>query len=280
MARPPGCPGRLFDYVTTMQTYFRIFLSAAKMSWAMYSVELTPVVLFGSKIPRAVLQALFFVFIAKAAGGMELAKFALIGNAVHAAVFPAIIYMAIVIELEKWAGTLPHLIASPANWLPVLMGRSTATFGDAIFSTTIVLGILVPLIAPDIAILNLLRAIPVLFITVASAAGLGWLVGAISLPLRWGSLISNMTGYAMMVTCGVNFPLLALPPAIQWLGRCLPMTHGLLAVRALVDGAAYSDVAGLAGTEILIGVIYAVAAWALFRYRLRVARAQGTFEQV
>src|SRR3990172_10713277 len=88
-----------------MKAYLRLFLTGARASWAMYAVELTPTVLLGSKIPRSVLQALFFVLIAKAAGGDQLAHFALIGNAVHAAVFPAIIYMAIVIELEKWAGT-------------------------------------------------------------------------------------------------------------------------------------------------------------------------------
>lgn len=263
-----------------MQAYLRVFWTGVRASWSMYAVELTPAVFFGSKIPRAVLQALFFVLIAKAAGGDELARFALIGNAVHAAVFPAIIYMAIVIELEKWAGTLPQLIAAPTHWLPLLLGRSAATFGDAFFSTVIVLGILIPVLSPDIALWNLLRAAPLVLLTVASASGLGWLVGSISLPLRWGALISNMTGYAMMIVCGVNFPLAGLPPLVQGLGRALPMTHGLLAVRAVVDGAAYAEVAGLVGMELLIGLAYAAAAWLLFGHRLRTARGQGNLELV
>ncbi len=263
-----------------MKPYLRLFWTGVRASWAMYSVELTPLVLFGSKIPRAVLQALFFVLIAKAAGGSQLARFALVGNAVHAAVFPAIIYMAIVIELEKWAGTLPQLIASPMHWLPLLVGRSAATFGDALFSTTIVLGVLIPILSPDIAALNLLRAVPLLLLTVASASGLGWLIGAISLPLRWGALISNMTAYAMMVLCGVNFPLTALPPTFQTVGRALPMSHGLLAVRAVIDGAPYSQVMRLMGTELLIGLLYGMAAWLLFGYRLNVARQKGNLELV
>ncbi len=263
-----------------MKSYLRLFWTGVRASWAMYSVELTPLVLFGSKIPRAVLQALFFVLIAKAAGGSQLARFALVGNAVHAAVFPAIIYMAIVIELEKWTGTLPLLIASPMHWLPLLVGRSAATFGDALFSTTIVLGVLIPILSPDIAGLNLVRAVPLLLLTVASASGLGWLIGAISLPLRWGALISNMTAYAMMVLCGVNFPLTALPPAFQTVGRALPMTHGLLAVRAVIDGASYSQVMRLMGTELLIGLLYGMAAWLLFGYRLNVARQKGNLELV
>lgn len=263
-----------------MGAYWRVFTTGVRASWAMYAVELTPAVLLGSKIPRSVLQALFFVFIAKAAGGDAMARFALVGNAVHAAVFPAIIYMAIVIELEKWAGTLPQLIAAPTHWLPLLLGRSAATFGDALFSTAIVLGILIPVLEPGIELLNLLRAAPLVLITVASASGLGWLVGSIALPIRWGSLISNMTGYAMMVLCGVNFPLAGLPPLLQWAGRSIPMTHGLLAVRAVVDGASYTDVARLAGTELLIGAAYSVAAWWLFSHRLHSARVTGSLELV
>lgn len=263
-----------------MGAYWRIFLSGVRASWAMYAVELTPMVLFGSKIPRALLQALFFVIIAKAAGGDSLARFALVGNFVHAAVLPAIIFMAIVIELEKWAGTLPHLIASPTHWLPLLVGRSAATFGDAIFSSALVLVVLVPLLALDVSYINLLRAIPLLLLTVASTAGLGWLIGAISLPIRWGTLISNMTAYVMMILCGVNFPIYALPPAVKTLGQALPMTHGLLAIREVVDGAAYSEVMGLMGIEMLIGLIYAAAAWMLFGQRLRAARQRGNIELV
>ncbi len=51
-------------------------------------------------------------------------------------------------------------------------------------------------------------------------------------------------------------------------------------VRAVVDGAPYADVAGLMGMEILIGVLYAAAAWLTFGHRLRAARATGSLEQV
>ncbi len=263
-----------------MQNALRLFWSGTRVSFAVYSVELTPAVILGSKIPRWVLQALFFVLIAKAAGGNELAKFALIGNAVHAAVFPAIVELAIVIEVEKWAGTLPHLIAAPANWLPMMIGRSMAGFFDALLSTVLVLVVLVPVIAPDIAVVNLLRAAPLLVITLITTGGLGWLSGSISLPTRWGMLLCNMIGYIMMLTAAVNFPLSALPPAVQWLSRSLPMTHGLLAIRAVVDGAPYSDVMGLMGLEILIGVVYGAAAWLMFRYRLNTARSNGNIELI
>ena len=67
---------------------------------------------------------------------------------------------------------------------------------------------------------------------------------------------------------------------MQWLSRSLPMTHGLLAIRAVVDGAPYSDVTGLIGLEVLIGLVYGAAAWLMFRHRLNTARANGNIELI
>lgn len=261
-----------------MRSYWRTFLGGVRASWAMYVVELTPATFLGAKLPRAVTQAFFFVLVAQAAGGDEMARFALIGNAIHAATFVAVIYMAIQIELEKWTGMLQYLIAAPTHWLPLMVGRSAATFGDVLAGSVMVFGVLVPLLDLDIALLNLLRAAPVILLTVASTSALGWLVGAISLPIRWGLLFSNMLGYAMMILCGVNFPVDVLPPAARAISWALPTTHGMLAARQVIDGAAYADVLGLALREGCIGVVYGVLAWLVFAHRLRVVRQRGTLE--
>jgi ABC-2 type transport system permease protein len=84
----------------------------------------------------------------------------------------------------------------------------------------------------------------------------------------------------MIVFCGVNIPTSALPPAVQVIGNLLPVTHGLQAVRALIDGAIYASVWPLIGKEILIAFIYSAVAWLTFGYRMRVTRQRGTFELV
>jgi ABC-2 type transport system permease protein len=272
-----GPPGRVDGGMVVAQ-YWQTFKTGVRASWAMYAVELTPAVFFGSKIPRTVTQALFFVLIAKAAGGDDMARFALIGNAVHAATFSAVIFMAIVVELEKWAGTLQHLIAAPTHWLPLMIGRSAATFGDALLGTFAVFAILFPILNPDIAIINLLRAVPLMLLAIVSASGLGWLLGAISLPIRWGTLISNTVGYVMMVLCGINFPVTILPPVIQAISRAIPMTNSLLAVRAVIDGASYNSVAALIGMEIVVALVYGLLAWLMFAYRLQSVRQGATLD--
>lgn len=263
-----------------MSNWVRLWLSGARMSFAMFSIEMTPAVLFGSKIPRAVMQALFFVLIAWAAGGIELARFAMIGNLAHAAIFPAVIAISGDVELEKWAGTLPHLIASPANWLPLLMGRSAANYFDSLISLSVAMAVLVPLLGPGITLGSWLLALPVLLLMLVSTSGLGWLLGAISLPTRWGALIANTAAYLMMIFCGINFPFQALPPLVQTLGRCVPMTNGLLAIREVLAGAPFEKVLPYIGLELLVGGLFAALGWLLFRQRLRVARQTGQLEQV
>jgi ABC-2 type transport system permease protein len=117
-----------------------------------------------------------------------------------------------------------------------------------------------------------------MLLAIVSASGLGWLLGAIALPIRWGTLISNTVGYAMMVLCGINFPISVLPPAIQAVSRAIPMTNSLLAVRAVIDGGSYHSVAVLVGMEILVALVYALLAWLMFAYRLRSVRQGATLD--
>jgi ABC-2 type transport system permease protein len=84
----------------------------------------------------------------------------------------------------------------------------------------------------------------------------------------------------MIVLCGVNVPVSALPPAVQFFSNILPVTHGLQAIRALIDGATYSNVFPLIGAEVLIALAYGSIAWLMFGYRMKVTRQKGTFELV
>jgi ABC-2 type transport system permease protein len=263
-----------------MRTNLRVFWSGARASWSNYLVELTSTVYFGFRIPRILLQSLFFVLRAKAAGGESFARFALIGNAIQIAVFMVMLSMEEVIEAEKWSDTFQYLIAAPASWFPMMLGKSMSYFGDALITSTVTFSVLIPILHIHIAFINLLRSVPIILIIIASASALGWCIGAFSLPIRYGYMICNWLAYAMIIFCGINIPTSALPAAVQVIGNLLPVTHGLQAVRALIDGATYASVLPLIGKEILIAMIYSAVAWLTFSYRMRVTRQRGSFELV
>jgi len=263
-----------------MRNNLRLFWSGTRASWSTYLVELTPTVFFGFRIPRIILQSLFFVYLAKAAGGEPLARFALIGNAIQIAVFMAMLSMEEVIESEKWNDTFQYLIAAPSSWFPSMLGKSISYFCDAILASAVSFAALIPLLHIDISFINLMRSVPVILLIVLSASALGWSIGAFSLPIRYGFMICNWFAYAMIIFCGVNIPTSALPPAVQFIGNLLPVTHGLQAVRALIDGASYTSVLPLVGAECLVALVYSAIAWLTFGYRMKVTRQLGTFELV
>ena len=59
----------------------------------------------------------------------------------------------------------------------------------------------------------------------------------------------------------------------------LPFTHAIEAARELADGASFSSVAGLVGTELFVGVLYAGIGYALLRYMEVQSRRYATLER-
>jgi ABC-type uncharacterized transport system permease subunit len=74
---------------------------------------------------------------------------------------------------------------------------------------------------------------------------------------------------------------LALLPAwVQTVSKWLPLTRGIAAARALIDGAPYAQIAPLLTQELLIGIAYILVGYVLFRWFERQARRRGTLEMV
>jgi ABC-2 type transport system permease protein len=65
---------------------------------------------------------------------------------------------------------------------------------------------------------------------------------------------------------------------MEAIGRCLPLTHGIMAARKIADGAALGDVGGLVWTEAGVGAAYAAAAYALFRLLERESRRRAVLD--
>jgi ABC-2 type transport system permease protein len=64
------------------------------------------------------------------------------------------------------------------------------------------------------------------------------------------------------------------------ISRGLPLTHGIEAAREVAAGATLSSVGGLVATEALIGLCYAVAAYALLRFFEEESRRRATLDRM
>jgi ABC-2 type transport system permease protein len=90
-------------------------------------------------------------------------------------------------------------------------------------------------------------------------------LGSIGLRSKDFFFVANLAYFLMLLFCGVNIPLSVLPGWMSAIGRCLPLTHGIMAAREIAGGARLGDVSGLLWTELGIAVAYAAVGYVFFR---------------
>lgn len=260
-----------------LRSAWRVFWYGGRMSYGMLFNWARPSIYIPTLIGGPTFQLLFFAALGSYATNRSPAYFA-IGNAVQVSAIAGVFGMTMAIANERWFGTLPAILATPANRVALFAGR---------FMPFVLNGLLVSLYAFALGVIFLgVRLAPgslavaglALLVTVFSCTAIGALQGAVSLRLRDGLFGANLVTMSILLFCGVNIPLDELPGWMQVIGNLLPFTHGLEAVRQAADGAGFAQVGGLIGIEALIGIAYAVAAFALFVYLERSARANATLD--
>ena len=107
---------------------------------------------------------------------------------------------------------------------------------------------------------------------------MGLLFGSIGLIMRDAIIIANVVYYLLLIVCGVNFPVSRLPDALQLVAYSLPLTRGIEAAREAAAGASLASVGGLLIGEVLVGLVWALAGYALFRWLESYARRGGLQE--
>ena len=261
----------------TLRSAWRVFWYGGRMSYGMLFNWARPSIYIPTLIGGPTFQLFFFAALGSYATNRSPAYFA-IGNAVQASAIAGVFGMTMAIANERWFGTLPAILATPASRVALFAGR---------FMPFVLNGLLVSLYAFALGVVFLgVRLAPgslavaglALLTTVFSCTAIGALQGAISLRLRDGLFGANLVTMSILLFCGVNIPLQELPGWMQLVGNLLPFTHGLEAVRQAADGAGLGQVGGLICIEALVGIVYAVLAFALFAYLERSARANATLD--
>lgn len=261
-----------------MQAALHVVRAGARASVEMFIAKYPPKVLVASHIPRVIFQTLFFVLLVRFALGPDLVHFALVGNAVGMAAIVAIVQAGGIVSEDRGSGYLPYLMAVPADRVWIILGRCTAFYADALLSAVLalfVVGLIVGAV-PDPA--RVLYAFPALLLITATLTSMGLLVGSLAFHTRFSQSVTNFTYYMLLLLCGANYPLDRLPQTAQAVARLLPMTHGLQALRGLLEAASYVDVLRPLATEVVIGLAYAVVAYVVWQRQIERARRTGGTE--
>lgn len=255
----------------------RVFWHGGLISYGALFNWARPSIYIPTLIGGPTFQLFFFAALGSHATTRSPAYFAL-GNAVQVSAMAGVFGMTMAIANERWFGTLPALLASPANRAALFAGRFLPHIANGLFVSLYAFGLGVVFLGVHLEPSTLAVAALALVVTVFSCTSIGALQGAVSLRLRDGLFGANLLMMSFLLFCGVNIPLEVLPGWMQVIGNLLPFTHGLEAIRGAAAGAGLDQVGGLIAIELLVGCCYAVLAFVLFSVLERSARRNATLD--
>ncbi len=262
-----------------MTNFLRVFFVGGLIAYRGLFNWIRPSIYIPTMLGSPLFQILFFAYLGRFSGSHD-DTFFVVGNAVQVAAMSSVYGMTMAIANERWFGTLAPLLASPANRLAVLLGRGLPILANGLLVSLFgfTAGWLLLDFDPPVSSLPPLALIVV--ISAISCTAFGMVLGAIGLRGRDFFFIANLAYFLMLLFCGVNVDLDALPAWMEAIGRCLPISHGIEAARGVVGGASLASVAGLVWTELFVGAAYAAVAYGLFRYFEADSRRRATLELI
>jgi len=227
---------------------------------------------------RVIAQVSFFGLIGLRVADERSAFYLVIGNALAVAAQSGIFSLNMTTS-ERWAGTLPLLVASPSSPMLVFASRGAYLAVDGALSALLALFIAGPAFGLHLPWPRVLAVIPLTALIAAAAYCLGTFLAGIVFRFREiNGLVVNTTYVALMAACGVNVPLSYYPAALEWLSHGLPLTNGLLAIRGVFAGSPVATILGHAGVEALVGAGWATLAFLTFNRLASRGRLDGSLD--
>jgi ABC-2 type transport system permease protein len=257
----------------------RVFWSSAVLAKKALFHWLSPGLWAMQLFTMSLFQIAFFVYIATYVKNTpDMIAYVAVGNAIQSIAYVAIFAVTNVTGEEKEAGTLPGILATPANRFALFVGRamfqvvnSIATVVIALFYAAVVFGV-------DFSACNYLTLAVVVIVTAFASVGFGLMLSSLGFYLRTSMIIANIFLFIGLLFCGVNFPVSMLPSFLQPISYAIPLTYATDAARAAVQGASLDAVAGNLGAEIVVMIAAIFVGYLMMLGFEYLARKKGTLE--
>ena len=262
-----------------MRTWLRIFFIGGAISFRALFSWIRPSVYIPTLLIGPTTQVIFFAYLGRTAH-LEDDSWFVVGNAVQSASIAALFGMGFAIDGERWQQTLSSLLATPANRTAIFLGRALPVLVNAAFVSAVsfgaaglLLGYHPPLASvPALALIVLLGAF--------SCTGLGMVTGSLALRIRDMPIMANLVMAGLLIFCGTNVPLDALPGWMSTIAQGLPLTHAIAAARQIADGASLGSVDALVTKEIALGLAYLAVGFVLLRFFEFEGRRHATLDRL
>lgn len=227
---------------------------------------------------RVFSQVTFFALIGRLLESPERTHFLLIGNAVVVAGSSAVFALNMT-TAERANGTLPLLVASPSRPVTVFASRGLYIVADGVVTALLALAVIGPLFGLTYPWPRVLLVVPLtVLVGLAAYSFSTFLAGVVLRRREVNGLVVNATIVSLMALCGVNVPVQFFPAPLELLSRCLPVTHGLMAIREVLAGGEAVAILANAGLELAVGSAWLALALATFGRFIGHGRRDGSLE--
>ena len=243
----------------------RIYIAQAWHSYHGRFAITDPFGYITSKIGFPFFLMIFFVFMGKFVGYSD-PLYIVIGNILLIPANNGMSGLTLAIDDERHFGTLSYILGSPAPRAPLFLGRAFFYILDG-FVTALLGFILATVIFQiDMTAVDIVLLMVCVFLLAITSSGIGFLFGSISLLSRDGLTFLTTFISLLYILVGVNFPVEVLPQALQKVAYGLPLTRGVQAARLILQGTGWGEVRSLFLGETLVGAIYILVGYAIFRW--------------
>jgi ABC-2 type transport system permease protein len=224
-----------------------------------------------------------FFFLARAIGGsyrpqgMDYYSFLLIGTSIFGFLITGVSVFVSTVREAQITGTMEVLMTTATPGWVIIVLTAFSAFTARLLPTILYIAAGILLFRAPIGSPNLAAATLVLLLSILTAVAIGMLAAGVQVVLQRGGGMTVLIGAIAWFLSGIMFPVSALPPGLQALGRAIPFTYSIHGLRvALITGGSFGDVSA---DILMLGAFAAVllpAGIGVFALALRHARQQGT----
>jgi len=171
---------------------------------------------------------------AEIAGTPEYIPFIILGAILNGYVLTSLYGVGESIRREAYQGTLDYLLSSPCNKAFILIGKAVSESISSTIYAVIQLIVCIAFFGIELTLGVIMPIILILILMILGLYGIALMLAAFSLQFKQAHDLAHTLEYVFYLFSPVRYPVQALPFWAQVVGKFLPLTYALIAVRSLV----------------------------------------------
>lgn len=183
---------------------------------------------------EAIVGGLQSTSFADVAGTPEYIPFVIIGAILNGYVLTSLYGVGESIRREAYQGTLDYLLSSPCNKAFVLIGKAVSESINSTVYAIIQLVVCIVFFGIELTLGVIMPVILILILMILGLYGIALMLAALSLQFKQAHDMAHTLEYVFYIFSPVRYPLQTLPFWAQIIGKLLPLTYALIAVRSLM----------------------------------------------